>query len=187
MQGDICDYETCLQACKDIHLISHQTALGSVPRSIKDPFTTNAVNITGSLKIFNPAVACGVQRVVFAASSSTIGDSEGLPKLESIIGKPLSPYSVTKYINELYAEVYARTYEFKYVGLRYFNVFGPKQDPYGAYAAVIPLFFKAALDGTGATINGNGENSRDFTYVGNAIEANMLFLFSENPTAINQV
>ena len=187
LEGDIRDYDTCLKATLGMDLISHQAALGSVPRSIKDPITTNAVNIDGTLHIFNAAIENKVKRVVFAASSSTYGDSEGLPKVEPIIGKPLSPYAVTKYVNELYADVFARTYDFEYIGLRYFNVYGPKQDPNGAYAAVIPLFFKAAIEGKGPTINGDGNNSRDFTYVDNAVEANMLGLFTENIDAINQV
>jgi UDP-N-acetylglucosamine 4-epimerase len=186
-EGDIRDYDACLTASQDIDLISHQAALGSVPRSIKDPLTTNAVNIDGTLNIFNAAVAQKVKRVVFAASSSTYGDSTGLPKIEHIIGKPLSPYAVTKYVNELYADVFTKSYDFQYVGLRYFNVYGPKQDPNGAYAAVIPLFFKAALAGKGPIINGDGTNSRDFTYVDNAVEANILGLFTDNETAINQV
>jgi len=186
-EGDIRDYETCVKATQGIHLISHQAALGSVPRSIKDPITTNAVNIEGTLHIFNAAVENKVKRVVFAASSSTYGDSEGLPKVEDVIGKPLSPYAVTKYVNELYADVFARTYDFEYIGLRYFNVYGPKQDPNGAYAAVIPLFFKAAIEGKGPIINGDGNNSRDFTYVENAVEANILGLFTDNQDAINQV
>lgn len=186
-EGDIRDYNTCLHATQGIHLISHQAALGSVPRSIKDPITTNAVNVDGTLHIFNAAVENKVKRVVFAASSSTYGDSEGLPKVEHIIGKPLSPYAVTKYVNELYADVFARSFDFEYIGLRYFNVYGPKQDPNGAYAAVIPLFFKAALEGKGPIINGDGTNSRDFTYVDNAVEANILGLFTENTATINQV
>ena len=186
-EGDIRDFDTCLKATEGIHLISHQAALGSVPRSIKDPITTNAVNIDGTLHMFNAAVENKVKRVVFAASSSTYGDSQGLPKVEHIIGKPLSPYAVTKYVNELYADVFAKTYDFEYIGLRYFNVYGPKQDPNGAYAAVIPLFFKAAIDGNGPIINGDGTNSRDFTYVDNAVEANILGLFTENAEAINQV
>lgn len=187
IEGDIRGFDTCLKATEGIQLITHQAALGSVPRSIKDPITTNEVNIGGTLNIFNAAVQNKVKRVVFAASSSTYGDSQGLPKVEHIIGKPLSPYAVTKYVNELYADVFARTYDFEYVGLRYFNVYGPKQDPNGAYAAVIPLFFKAALDGIGPIINGDGTNSRDFTFVDNAVEANILALFSENREAINQV
>ncbi|MBK8626145.1 MAG: SDR family oxidoreductase [Saprospiraceae bacterium] len=186
-EGDIRDFNTCLKATEGINLISHQAALGSVPRSIKDPITTNAVNIDGTLNIFNAAVENKVKRVVFAASSSTYGDSQGLPKVEHIIGKPLSPYAVTKYVNELYADVFAKTYDFQYIGLRYFNVYGPKQDPNGAYAAVIPLFFKSALEGSGPIINGDGTNSRDFTYVDNAVEANILGLFTENTEAINQV
>lgn len=187
LEGDIRDFDACLKATSGIHLISHQAALGSVPRSIKDPITTNAVNIEGTLNIFNAAVQNKVKRVVFAASSSTYGDSQGLPKVEHIIGKPLSPYAVTKYVNELYADVFAKTYDFEYIGLRYFNVYGPKQDPNGAYAAVIPLFFKAAIDGNGPIINGDGTNSRDFTYVDNAVEANILSMFTENAEAINQV
>jgi len=186
-EGDIRDWDTCLRASEGIDLISHQAALGSVPRSIKDPLTTNAVNIEGTLNIFYAAVENKVKRVVFAASSSTYGDSEGLPKVEQIIGRPLSPYAVTKYVNELYADVFVKSYGFEYIGLRYFNVFGPKQDPNGAYAAVIPLFFKAAIDGNGPLINGDGTNSRDFTYVDNAVEANILGLFTENKEAVNQV
>lgn len=187
IEGDIRDFQTCLRVCEGIDHISHQAALGSVPRSIKDPLTTHDVNITGTLNIFQAAIEKGVQRVVFAASSSTYGDSPGLPKVEDKIGKPLSPYAVTKYVNELYADVFARTYGFEYIGLRYFNVFGPKQDPNGAYAAVIPLFFKAALEGNPPTINGDGTNSRDFTYVDNAVEINLLSLFTDNKIALNQI
>ena len=188
VEGDIRDYQTCLDACKEIDLISHQAALGSVPRSIKDPITTDQVNTGGTLNMFNAAKELGIKRIVFAASSSTYGDSEGLPKVEHIIGKPLSPYAITKYVNELYAEVFARTYkDFQYIGLRYFNVFGPKQDPNGAYAAVIPLFYKAALEEKAPTINGDGTFSRDFTYVDNAVEANISALFTENKEAINQI
>lgn len=186
-EGDIRNIDTCLKATQGIHLISHQAALGSVPRSIKDPITTNAVNIEGTLNIFKASVENKVKRVVFAASSSTYGDSLGLPKVEDVIGKPLSPYAVTKYVNELYADVFARTYDFEFIGLRYFNVYGPKQDPNGAYAAVIPLFFKAAIEGKGPIINGDGSNSRDFTYVENAVESNILGLFTDNQDAINQV
>lgn len=187
IEGDIRDYNTCLNACKGVELVSHQAALGSVPRSIKDPLTTHDVNITGSLNIFQAAVENGVKRVVFAASSSTYGDSQGLPKVEDKIGRPLSPYAVTKYVNELYADVYARTYGLEYIGLRYFNVFGPNQDPNGAYAAVIPLFFKAALEQKAPTINGDGTNSRDFTFVENAVEANLFSLFADNSLAVNQI
>lgn len=187
IEGDIRDYEICLRACEGINLVSHQAALGSVPRSLKDPLTSNAVNITGTLNIFNAAKASNVERVVFAASSSTYGDSASLPKVEDTIGRPLSPYAITKYVNELYAEVFASSYNFKYIGLRYFNVFGPKQDPHGAYAAVIPLFFKAALSGSNPTINGDGSFSRDFTFVENAINANILSLFTNNEKSINQI
>ncbi len=187
VQGDIRDIEACRAAMKDIHLVSHQAALGSVPRSVKDPLTTNAVNINGTLNVFNAAYELGIKRVVFAASSSTYGDSEGLPKVEDNIGNPLSPYAVTKLVNELYAGVYARVYGLEYIGLRYFNVFGPKQDPNGAYAAVIPLFFKAALENENPVINGDGKHSRDFTYVDNAVEANILALFTLEKQAINQV
>jgi UDP-N-acetylglucosamine/UDP-N-acetylgalactosamine 4-epimerase len=187
MEGDIRNFDTCMRACEGIDLISHQAALGSVPRSINDPLTTNDVNITGTLNILQAAVKFGVKRVVFAASSSTYGDSETLPKTEAIIGRPLSPYAVTKYVNELYADVFARTYGLEYIGLRYFNVFGPKQDPKGAYAAVIPLFFKAALEDTSPVINGDGTNSRDFTYVANAVEANILSLFTDKEDAVNQI
>lgn len=187
LEGDIRDIETCLKATEGIDRISHQAALGSVPRSIKDPLTTNDVNVAGTLNIFRAAVENNVDRVVFAASSSTYGDSKGLPKVEHTIGNPLSPYAVTKYVNELYASVFATTYKFKYVGLRYFNVFGPKQDPNGAYAAVIPLFFKAAIENQAPTINGDGSFSRDFTFVQNAVQANILSLFSDNDDALNQI
>lgn len=188
MKGDIRDFGTCLKACEDMDIVSHQAALGSVPRSINDPITTNDVNIGGTLNIFEAVRQSGISRIVFAASSSTYGDSEGLPKIEHKIGKPLSPYAITKYVNELYADVYQKTYgNFAYIGLRYFNVFGPKQDPNGAYAAVIPLFMKAVVDGSVPTINGDGTYSRDFTYVQNAVQANMLALFSDNSEALNQV
>ena len=189
MEGDIRDFDACLAACDGMDLVSHQAALGSVPRSIKDPLTSNAVNISGTLNMFEAVRQSDVTRIVFAASSSTYGDSEGLPKVEDKIGRPLSPYAVTKYVNELYADVYAKTYadSFEFVGLRYFNVFGPKQDPHGAYAAVIPLFMKAALAGQSPIINGDGSFSRDFTYVANAVQANILSLFSSDRAAINQV
>jgi len=187
VKADIRDYDQCLLVTRDVDLISHQAALGSVPRSIKDPITTNAVNISGTLNIFNAAVEQKVKRVVFAASSSTYGDSKGLPKVENVIGKPLSPYAITKYVNELYADIFSRQYNFKYIGLRYFNVFGPYQDPNGAYAAVIPLFMKAALDKTKPYINGDGSYSRDFTYIKNVTQANVRALFNENKDADNQV
>ena len=187
VQGDIRDYEICLKACDAIDLISHQAALGSVPRSIHDPLTTNEVNITGTLNIFTAAKEKKIRRVVYAASSSTYGDHPGLPKTEDKIGNPLSPYAVTKYVNELYAKVYADVYGLQSIGLRYFNVFGPKQNPAGAYAAVIPLFIKAVLDNEPPTINGNGEHSRDFTFVANAVHANECALFTDNVNAVNQV
>ncbi|MBK9212395.1 MAG: SDR family oxidoreductase [Saprospiraceae bacterium] len=187
LEGDIRDLDTCLKACEGIDLITHQAALGSVPRSIKDPLTTNAVNISGMLNVLQAAIQSGIKRVVFAASSSTYGDSKGLPKVEDVIGRPLSPYAVTKYVNELYADVFAKTYGLEYIGLRYFNVFGPRQSPNGAYAAVIPLFFKHATENTPPTINGDGANSRDFTYVENAVQANILALFTDNKEAVNQI
>ena len=188
VEGDITDYAICVEACKGIHLVSHQAALGSVPRSIKDPIATDRVNIGGTLNMFTAVKDSNVKRIVFAASSSTYGDSKNLPKVEHIIGKPLSPYAITKNVNELYADVFARTYHnFEYVALRYFNVFGPKQDPNGAYAAVIPLFIKAAIDGNAPTINGDGTFSRDFTYVANAVQANILALFTDNEEAVNDV
>lgn len=187
VQGDIRDYEACLKLCEGIDLISHQAALGSVPRSINDPITSNNVNITGTLHIFTAAKEKGIKRVVYAASSSTYGDHPGLPKVEDKIGNPLSPYAVTKYVNELYARVYANVYGLELIGLRYFNVFGPKQNPAGPYAAVIPLFIKAVLDNEPPVINGNGEHSRDFTYVANAVQANDCALFTNNREAINQV
>ncbi len=187
LEGDIRSYETCLQACEGIDLISHQAALGSVPRSINDPLTTNAVNITGTLNVFTAAKESGVKRVVYAASSSTYGDHPGLPKVEDRTGNPLSPYAVTKLVNELYAKVYASVYGMELIGLRYFNIFGPRQRPDGPYAAVIPLFVNAVLANEPPTINGNGEHSRDFTYVANAVQANELALFTQNPEAVNQV
>jgi UDP-N-acetylglucosamine 4-epimerase len=187
MEGDIRNFQTCLEACDGIDRVSHQAALGSVPRSINDPLTTNEVNITGTLNIFTAAKEKNIGRVIYAASSSTYGDHPGLPKVEDKIGNPLSPYAVTKYVNELYAKVYANTYGLQTIGLRYFNVFGPKQNPEGAYAAVIPLFMKAVLDNEPPTINGKGEHSRDFTYVANAVHANDCALFTENANAVNQV
>ena len=188
IEGDISDYDTCVKACQDMDLVSHQAALGSVPRSIKDPITSDRVNIGGTLNMFTAVKESNVTRIIFAASSSTYGDSTNLPKVEHIIGKPLSPYAITKYVNELYADTFARTYEnFEYVGLRYFNVFGPKQDPHGAYAAVIPLFMKAAMENRAPTINGDGTFSRDFTYVANAVQANIKALFTDNTEAINEI
>ncbi|MFM8485792.1 MAG: NAD-dependent epimerase/dehydratase family protein, partial [Bacteroidota bacterium] len=159
--------------------ICHQAALGSVPRSIQDPLTTNAVNITGALHVFEAARRNGIRRVVFAASSSTYGDHPGLPKVEDRIGKPLSPYAVTKLVNELYADVYARLYGLEVIGLRYFNIFGPRQSPNGPYAAAIPLFIQAFKNNQSPVINGDGSFSRDFTFVENAVQANILALFTE--------
>jgi UDP-N-acetylglucosamine/UDP-N-acetylgalactosamine 4-epimerase len=187
IEGDIRNFENCLQACDGIDLISHQAALGSVPRSINDPLTSNEVNVTGTLNIFTAAKEKSIKRVVYAASSSTYGDHPGLPKVEDRIGKPLSPYAVTKYVNELYAQVYSNVYGLETIGLRYFNVFGPKQNPQGPYAAVIPLFIKAVLDNEPPIINGDGEHSRDFTYVANAVHANEVALFTKNQEAVNQV
>lgn len=185
--GDIREYTTCIDVCKDIDMVCHQAALGSVPRSIKHPVTTNNVNITGTLNIFTAAKESGIKRVVYAASSSTYGDSKELPKREDRIGSPISPYAVTKLVNELYAKVYGQLYNMEFVGLRYFNIFGPHQDPNGAYAAVIPLFINALLYDRPPRINGDGEQSRDFTYVDNAVQANLKALFTDNPEAVNQV
>ncbi|MBS1609047.1 MAG: SDR family oxidoreductase [Bacteroidetes bacterium] len=187
VEGDIRKYEDCLKACENIDLVSHQAALGSVPRSIKDPITTNEVNIGGTLNIFNAAKEKGIKRVVYAASSSTYGDHPGLPKVEDKIGNPLSPYAVTKYVNELYARVYYNAYGLETIGLRYFNIFGPRQSPNGPYAAVIPLFAEALLQNRAPLINGDGKQSRDFTYVDNAVLANKLALFTENKEAVNEV
>ena len=187
IEGDICNYETCLAACQDMHIVSHQAALGSVPRSIADPLSTNAVNITGTLNVFTAAKESGIRRVVYAASSSTYGDNKELPKREHRIGKPLSPYAVTKLVNELYADVFANLYGMEMIGLRYFNVFGTLQSPDGAYAAVIPLFLKQLYANESPTIHGDGSTSRDFTYIENVIKANCLALFTENTAALNQV
>lgn len=187
MLGDIRDYDTCVQACEGMDIICHQAALGSVPRSIEDPLNTNANNITGTLNVLQAAVKTGIKRVVFAASSSTYGDNKDLPKIEENIGKPLSPYAVTKLVSELYADVFSKIYGLEYIGLRYFNVFGRRQDPNGAYAAVIPLFVKKLMNLEPPIINGTGDYSRDFTYIDNVIEMNKLALFTENPEAINQI
>jgi UDP-N-acetylglucosamine 4-epimerase len=187
IEGDIRDFDACMKACEEIDRITHQAAIGSVPRSIKDPITSNEVNITGTLNIFTAAKESGVDRVIYAASSSTYGDSENLPKVEHIIGKPLSPYAVTKYVMELYASTFNNLYNVDFVGMRYFNVFGYNQSPSGAYAAVIPLFFQAAMNNEAPTINGDGTNSRDFTFVDNVVEANRLALITENKEALNQI
>ncbi len=174
IKGDITDLETCRSACEGQDYILHEAALGSVPRSVADPITTNENNITGFLNMLAAARDASVNRFVYAASSSTYGDHPGLPKVEDKIGAPLSPYAVTKYVNELYATVFASTYGFKAIGLRYFNVFGRRQDPFGAYAAVIPLWFAAIIKGDQAFINGDGETSRDFCYIDNCVQANIL-------------
>ena len=185
--GDIRELEDCQKAIVGVEYVLHEAALGSVPRSIKDPVTSNAVNVSGFLNMLVAARDAGVKRFVFAASSSTYGDSQVLPKVEDNIGKPLSPYAITKYVDELYADVFARTYEMEYIGLRYFNVFGRRQDPNGAYAAVIPLFVKKLMKYESPVINGDGEYSRDFTYVDNVIQMNMLALTTKNPDAVNQI
>lgn len=187
LEGDIRSFDTCLKACDNIDVITHQAALGSVPRSIKDPLTSNEVNITGTLNIFTAAKEKNIKRVVYAASSSTYGDHPGLPKVEDKIGNPLSPYAVTKYVNELYARVYASLYNMEFIGLRYFNIFGPRQNPQGPYAAVIPLFVKAILENKSPVINGDGSHSRDFTFVANAVQANIAAMFTDNKDAVNQV
>lgn len=187
LEGDIRDIETCHKACKGVVFVFHQAALGSVPRSIKDPATSTLVNINGTLNMLIAARDNTVKRFVYAASSSTYGDSESMPKVENIIGKPLSPYAITKYVNELYADVFARTYGLDTIGLRYFNVFGRRQDPEGAYAAVIPKWVMQFIHKENPVINGGGEYSRDFTYIDNVIQANMIAALSENPDAANQV
>ena len=187
IEGDILDLETCQNACKDIDFVLHQAALGSVPRSVKDPITTNAVNIGGFLNMLVAARDQGVKRMVFAASSSTYGDSEKLPKVEQEIGQPLSPYAITKYVNELYATIFKRNYNLDTIGLRYFNVFGRKQDPNGAYAAVIPKFVIQLINHESPVINGDGSFSRDFTYIDNVIAMNLLAITSKNKKALNQI
>ncbi len=187
MEGDICDLNTCEAALQNIDYVLHQAALGSVPRSIENPLRTHDSNITGFLNMLVATNGAQVKRFVYAASSSTYGDHAALPKIEDRIGKPLSPYAVTKYVNELYADVFARCYGIESIGLRYFNVFGPRQDPDGAYAAVIPKWFAALLRGDTVYINGDGETSRDFCYVANAVQANLLAATTTSATAINQV
>ena len=187
MEGDIRDYQTCLAACNGIDRITHQAALGSVPRSIQDPITSNDVNVTGFLHMLTAAKDSGISRFVYAASSSTYGDHPDLPKVEDKIGNPLSPYAVTKLVNELYARVYGNLYGLSCIGLRYFNIFGPRQNPQGPYAAVIPLFIKNLLADQSPKINGDGSHSRDFTFVDNAVQANVLALFTEESRSLNQV
>lgn len=187
IEGDIRDLETCKKAMEGIDYVSHQAALGSVPRSINDPLTSNEVNVTGFLNMLvAQKESSSVRRLVYAASSSTYGDSPNLPKVEETIGKPLSPYAVTKLVNELYADVFYKTYGTQTVGLRYFNVFGPNQSPTGAYAAVIPLFMQALKEEKAPTVNGDGEQTRDFTFVQNAVQANVRAFFADDE-AVNQV
>ena len=187
IEGDIRNYNDCQNAVKNVDYVLHQAALGSVPRSIADPITTNDVNIGGFLNILTASKEAKVKRFVYAASSSTYGDSPTLPKLEDVIGKPLSPYAITKYVNELYAGIFSSTYGIETIGLRYFNVFGRRQDPNGAYAAVIPKFVKQFMNYESPVINGDGNYSRDFTYIENVIQMNELAMLTKNPKAINTV
>jgi UDP-N-acetylglucosamine 4-epimerase len=187
VEGDIRNFIDCQKAVAGVDYVLHQAALGSVPRSIKDPMTTNDVNVTGFLNMLTASRDAKVKRFVYAASSSTYGDSESLPKVEEVIGKPLSPYAITKYVNELYADIFSKTYGLETIGLRYFNVFGRRQDPNGAYAAVIPLFVKKFMNYESPVINGDGNYSRDFTYIDNVIQMNELAMTTQNPEAINTV
>ncbi|BFM42325.1 SDR family oxidoreductase [Flavobacterium sp. CFS9] len=187
IEGDIRNFADCALAVEGVDYVLHQAALGSVPRSINDPITTNEVNVSGFLNMLTASRDAKVKRFVYAASSSTYGDSQGLPKVEEVIGKPLSPYAITKYVNELYAEIFSKTYGLETIGLRYFNVFGRKQDPNGAYAAVIPKFVMQLMKYESPVINGDGNYSRDFTYIENVIQMNELAMMSQNPEAINTV
>jgi UDP-N-acetylglucosamine 4-epimerase len=187
MQADICNPDDCQKACFGVDYVLHQAALGSVPRSVEDPITTNASNVTGFLNMLVAARDAKVKRFVYAASSSTYGDHPGLPKVEDQIGKPLSPYAVTKYVNELYADVFSAAFDLECVGLRYFNVFGPRQDPKGSYAAVIPKWIASMIKGDEIYINGDGETSRDFCYIANVVQANLLASTTSEISAINQV
>jgi UDP-N-acetylglucosamine 4-epimerase len=187
IEGDIRNMEDCRKAAGGVAYVLHQAALGSVPRSIKDPITTNDVNVGGFLNMITASRDAGVKRFVYAASSSTYGDSETLPKVEDKIGRPLSPYAVTKYVNELYADVFSKTYGIETIGLRYFNVFGRRQDPAGAYAAVIPKFVLQFMNYESPVINGDGNYSRDFTYIDNVVKMNELAMLSQNPEAVNTV
>lgn len=187
IEGDIRNATDCVNAVKGVDYVLHQAALGSVPRSINDPVTTNDVNVSGFLNVLVASRDAKVKRFIYAASSSTYGDSEGLPKVEDVIGKPLSPYAITKYVNELYAEIFSRTYGIETIGLRYFNVFGRKQDPNGAYAAVIPKFVTQLMQLESPKINGDGNYSRDFTYIDNVIQMNELAMTTTNPEAVNTV
>ena len=187
IRADICNLVDCQKACSGVDYVLHQAALGSVPRSVQDPITTNASNVTGFLNMLVAARDAKVKRFVYAASSSTYGDHPGLPKIEDQIGKPLSPYAVTKYVNELYANMFGKTYGLESVGLRYFNVFGPRQDPNGAYAAVIPKWIASMIKGEDVYINGDGETSRDFCYIANVVQANLLAACEQHTQAVNQV
>lgn len=187
IEGDIRNLNDCKRAAEGVDYVLHHAALGSVPRSINDPITTNEVNIGGFLNMLVASRDAKVKRFIYAASSSTYGDSVSLPKVEDSIGKPLSPYAITKFVNELYADIFSKTYGLETMGLRYFNVFGPRQDPNGAYAAVIPLFIKKLLAHESPIINGNGENSRDFTYIDNVIQMNLLAIETNNQNAVNTV
>jgi UDP-N-acetylglucosamine 4-epimerase len=187
IEGDIRDISACRTALSGVSYVFHEAALGSVPRSIKDPLTTNAVNVDGFLNILQASREAGVRRVIFASSSSVYGNSEQLPKREELIGEPLSPYAVTKYINELYASIFYRTYGLEYIGLRYFNVFGRRQDPFSEYAAVIPLWARRYLAHEPPVINGDGIQSRDFTYIDNVIQANLLCLAELPSSAVNRI
>src|SRR5690554_904325 len=187
IEVDIRDLNACLEACENQDYVFHQAALGSVPRSIDDPIATNNVNITGFLNMLVASRDMKVDRFIYAASSSTYGDSTNLPKVEDIIGKPLSPYAITKYVNELYADVFSKTYDIECIGLRYFNVFGRRQDPNGAYAAVIPKFVMQLMKYESPVINGKGDFSRDFTYIDNVIQMNELAMLTDNPEAVNTV
>lgn len=187
VEGDVCDLGTCREVCKSSDYVLHQAALGSVPRSIEDPISTNKSNIDGFLNMLVAARDSGVERFVYAASSSTYGDSLDLPKVEDKIGNPLSPYAVTKLVNEIYSDVFARVYSFKTIGLRYFNIFGRRQDPNGMYAAVIPQWIASMIKNEPIYINGDGETSRDFCYVDNAVQANILAATVKNESAANQV
>ncbi|WP_374253785.1 NAD-dependent epimerase/dehydratase family protein [Acinetobacter brisouii] len=187
IRGDICNLEDCQAACAGVDYVLHQAALGSVPRSIENPIATNASNISGFVNMLVAAKEAQVKNFVYAASSSTYGDHPALPKQEDIIGNPLSPYAVTKYVNELYASVFQRCYGFNSIGLRYFNIFGKRQTPDGAYAAVIPKWTAAMIQGDTVYINGDGSTSRDFNYIANAVQANLLAATTENPAALNQI
>ena len=187
IEGDVRDYGTCQKALDGVEYVLHQAALGSVPRSIQDPITSNEVNVSGFLNMLHASKEAGVKRFVYAASSSTYGDSESLPKVEDKIGKPLSPYAITKLVNELYAEVFSKTYGIETIGLRYFNVFGRKQNPNGAYAAVIPKFVMQLMQHESPVVNGDGNYSRDFTYIDNVLQMNELALTTQNPAAVNTV